>query len=686
MGIPSFFKWLTDKYPSVIQKGFLEPGQFDNLYIDMNGIVHTSCRLAEGNQYDITEEEMFARINEALQHIVVLVQPTSTIFLALDGVAPRAKLNQQRSRRYEAARHRRAVLESDTPDEDEQMSEERLNEIRDSLDFGVFGKFSELTNGTFDRTNCVAASGFPEQQDEEVTNSLVEVHQEADLLGWDSNCITPGTPFMARLADHLRSFIASQQSCDAHWRKVAVVLSDSNTCGEGEHKIVNFIRSQRCQPTYNPRTKHLVCGSDADFIMLALALHDPYCSILRERRPGGLSSQPDKVVFDVLSMAVLREYLQLEFQTSLKPAGADLERIIDDFVFLCIFVGNDFLPHVPSCFVDAFAIDNLLEIYRTAVPSLGYLTHEGDLDFRRVGQLLLQYAKLEDSQFLREAREQHARGALPDPAEWRDIYYQSIGAAELDRKRMAEEYVRGLSWVILYYSSNMYRSDPTAPPRPVHRKETSSLWRWFYPFHYAPLAHDIADFLLSSDDKALNEIKLYQRQSSRPLNPFCQLLAVLPPDSLGLLPHAYQGAALEDDAPLRDFFPKHYLIDPNGRAQEWKAVVLLPFIDESRLLEVEGELTEDLSPEERRRNVVRHTSHLFVAPDHPLSIALGPEAPGPKLALLPPASGQLHGYVGPDRGFFNPKETSPGVRCLTFLEPPIPPDAALHHPDRKSVV
>lgn len=56
---------------------------------------------------------MFARINEALQHIVGLVQPTSTIFLALDGGAPRAKLNQQRSRRYEAARHRRAVLESD---------------------------------------------------------------------------------------------------------------------------------------------------------------------------------------------------------------------------------------------------------------------------------------------------------------------------------------------------------------------------------------------------------------------------------------------------------------------------------------------------------------------------------------------------------------------------------------------
>src|SRR5210317_253900 len=49
---------------------------------------------------------------------------------------------------------------------------------------------------------------------------------------------------------------------------------------------------------------------------------------------------------------------------------------INDFIFICFMVGNDFLPHVPSLEIIEGGIDQMLDVYKSVGEQYGHLTHK----------------------------------------------------------------------------------------------------------------------------------------------------------------------------------------------------------------------------------------------------------------------------------------------------------------------
>ena len=129
MGVPAFFRWLTIRYPQVVITALREEDldwlhdefeqeqkrtggvcsdelrdafvqkrigennpRVDNLYLDMNGIIHPCCHPVDKPQPK-TEVEMFNLIFEYTDMVINIVKPQGTLYLAIDGVAPRAKMN-----------------------------------------------------------------------------------------------------------------------------------------------------------------------------------------------------------------------------------------------------------------------------------------------------------------------------------------------------------------------------------------------------------------------------------------------------------------------------------------------------------------------------------------------------------------------------------------------------------------
>lgn len=187
---------------------------------------------------------MFTAIFSYVDHLFGKIKPKKLFFMAIDGVAPRAKMNQQRSRRFRSAKEAKEIREK------AERKGEKLP-----------------TEKAFD-SNCITPG-------ESAFRFMSDFYLMLAIRA-------TGTVFMTKLSAQLRYFVNKKISEDANWRNVEVVLSGHEVPGEGEHKIMEYIRLSKAQPDYNPNIRHCLYGLDADLIMLGLLSHDPHFCLLRE--------------------------------------------------------------------------------------------------------------------------------------------------------------------------------------------------------------------------------------------------------------------------------------------------------------------------------------------------------------------------------------------------------------------
>ena len=581
---------------------------------------------------------MFKGIFAYIDRIVHLVKPRQMLYMAIDGVAPRAKMNQQRSRRFRSAQD---LAEAAT---------------------------------------AARAAG--------------EIIDDSKIF--DSNCITPGTEFMEKLSKHLDYFIAKKMREDSLWQRMKVIYSGHDVPGEGEHKIMDYIRSSKMTPGYPPNIRHCLYGLDADLVMLALVSHEPHFCLLREEidfgfnRPARdthdvkvVTRQTNEVKWQLLHISLLRQYLFHELGEG-APAWFNLERAMDDFVFMCMLCGNDFVPHLPSLDIREGAIELLFTTYKAMLTTLGgYLVDRAVPDLERLQLFIVEIAKTETDIFERRAKdaisfrkkqERYAsqrkkrgggsNGGFDRPvqapllcemlvdaeaavlgdrtpeekaaalakelaakaaaesaaaggasatktgeaavaveenpltevqlaavaahtvdkgmATFKKVYYrQKLGMGltasdEPEHRRLQKEYISALCWTLRYY----YDGCPSQT--------------WFYPFHYTPLASDLVH--------VAEEVIVFE--NATPLLPFEQLIANLPPASSNFLPKPYAALMTMSWSPILAWYPIEFTVDREGCRAPWEGVNLLPFISDAAMFAAikEHAPPATLTANERSRN------------------------------------------------------------------------------------
>lgn len=538
MGIKHFFHWFNNQFSGDIKKmprnvSFVDiEVEVDNLMVDMNGVFHTSAqRIYQYGNFKLPPRLMGKppkRQGGLAMQIRVFEDVCKTVETLFRLVGPKKRL----------------ILCVDGPAPLSKQNQQRQRRFKSAME-----------------------------------------KSPDEMKVFDQNSITPGTKFMDHLSKYIDWYIRKRISEDSEWQSVQIVFSSEKVPGEGEQKLINYIRS--CGDHGDTYCVH---GMDADLLMLSLGTHVPGFYVLRDD-----NFNPSNEYY-CINIGSIRPKLAHIMRWESQDKTFNPETAVDDFIFMCFMVGNDFLPHVPSLEIIENGIEVMLDVYKTVGVHYGHLTKKvnGRIQFvpltlKHFLRVVSQYEKpILESKLLKKD------SFFPDPLledcavntkgkwnvdieKYRNEYVKRFLPQNVSIESICHDYLEGLQWVLSYYT----RGVPN--------------WKWQYRYHYAPPASAIYSHVVT--------FKFPKYPTTQPSTPYQQLLSVLPPKSASLIPPPLNNLLLSEYSPLKPYCPDEFEVDVSGKRKEWEGVVLLPFVDHEVIRNAYFELLSEVNQKDIRRNI-----------------------------------------------------------------------------------
>jgi 5'-3' exonuclease len=561
MGVPSYFSHIVRDYGQIIKK-LLSLPHIDNLYMDCNSLIYDAVK--NSPTYDKTknreyEKELISMVCKKIDYYVESLKPQKRIFIAFDGVAPVAKLSQQRDRRYKS------------------------------------WYTAELQR---------------------------EFEGRAYKETWNTSSITPGTNFMKELNETVMNYYMAK-NCDTSIMPEFIVSGSSEVGEGEHKIFEYMRKYPEYHNSPDTITLVYGLDADLIMLTLNHLHITPNLYLFRETPEfiksidSTLDANTDYLLDIPELAAAIVKYIHNYGETTIKtrqtPMTGEYNKFNDnhvvndddkskdvitsvtttnrikDYIFMCFLLGNDFLPHFPALNIRTTGIDVMLNVYRETIGKTDtFLINGSTIQWSNFYKMIKHIADKEDELIIDEhkkrdkfakrfgsvgnaaaldyGRSRNTMNAFngrngknnfaapkneislskksddilgadiqcmddllllpmkersiekyinPFERDWEYRYYKALFDVEINderKKQICVNYLEGLEWTFNYYIKGCID------------------WRWCYNYHYAPLFKDLVKYIPQMSSQF---IVPKQQQT---IQDIVQLCYVLPRDNLNLLP------------------------------------------------------------------------------------------------------------------------------------------------------